>query len=166
MSLTQEIHAMYLNGNLGIKVPRIAALDVAGWVPIYTIAGGFVQVTGLYAVVTVLHAGALCQVQFRHSVGGTVLNVLTNAVASPVGTLVTITGDPADPAIIGVGTGVLDTAPHIQGGMKGSGGGVQQMGRVMGAGTIDVDWTVVTAGQTRYILTYIPLDPNAYVYAN
>lgn len=165
MSYSKEIKSIYLNGNLGIKVPRVAAADVAGWVPIYAIVGGLVQITGLYAVVTVLHAGAACQIQFRHSVGGTVFNVLTNAIASPVGTIVSITGDPADGAIVSVGTGVLDTAPHLQGGMKGSGGGVQQMGRVCGVGTIDVDWTVVTAGSTRYVLTYIPIDDTARVYA-
>ena len=166
MSLPSKIKASFMNGNLGIKVVRPAIADIAGWVSIFTINGGLVQVTGLYAIVTTLHAGAACNLQFRHTTGNTILCALTGAIASPVGTIITITGDPADGAVIGVGTGVDNTAPPIQGGLKGSAtAGIQQMGLVCGVGDIQVDWTVVTAGVTRYVLTYIPIDDEAYVFS-
>ena len=164
MGLSSVVKASYLNAGLGIKVVHPAAADVAGWVSIFTITGGLIQITGLYGVATVLHAGAAATVQFRHSTGGTVLSQVTLAVASPVGTIYAITGDPADPTIVSVGTGVLNTAPPVQGGMQGSGaGGIQQFGLVCGVGTIDVDFTVVTAGSTRFVLTYIPIDDTALV---
>jgi hypothetical protein len=165
VSNSSRTKGVFLNGNLGIKINRPSAADAAGWVSIFTINGGLIQITGLYAIVTVLHAGAACQVQFRHSAGPTVLNVATAAVATPVGTVVTVTGDPADNAIIGLGTGVLNTFVPLQGGMKGSPTtGIQEMGLVCGVGTIDVDWTVSTAGSTRYVLTYIPIDNQSHVF--
>jgi hypothetical protein len=162
MSLAKTIKAAVLNGNLGIKVIRPAQNDVAGWVSIFTIVGGFIQITGLYGIVSTVHVGA-ANLQFRHSAGG-VMCLATACAAATQGTIVTITGIPGENVVIGIGT-ALNTAPPIQGGMKGSGGGVQQMGVVCGVGTIDVDWTAVTSGQTRYVMTYIPIDDVAHVYA-
>ena len=160
------VRESHLNGNLGLMVKRVAALDIAASTPIFQILGGYVQVTGLYGFVTVLHAGGANTIQFRHSVGPTVISTATPAVASPVGTIYSCLGDPASPVAIGVGTGVLLTAPPVQGGMKGAGAsGIQQMGLVCGIGTIDVTFSVVTAGSTRYVLTYIPIDELARVIA-
>jgi hypothetical protein len=166
MSASQESHGIFLNGNLGIKVPRASAADVAGWVTIYNIVGGYVLVTGLYGFVTTLHAGALCNIAFRHGTGGTALSQLVLAAALPVGSIVSITGDPLDNTLVSVGTGVANTAPPLFGvSCKGSAvGGTQEMGILCGVGTIQVDWTVVTAGATRYILTYIPVDDQAKVF--
>ena len=162
MGLAKNIKAVVLNGNLGIKVLRLAANDIAGWVSIFRINGGFVQITGLYGIVTTVHVGA-ANLQFRHSAGG-VMCLATACAAATTGTIVTLTGIPGENVIIGIGTGT-DIAGNIQGGLKGSGGGVQQMGVVCGVGTIDVDWTAVTSGATRYVLTYIPIDDVAHVYS-
>jgi hypothetical protein len=166
MSLSSQIKAAYLNAGLGIRVERPIANDAVGPTAIFTIAGGLVQVTGLYGVVTTLRAGGAGVTQvFSHSTGPTVLCVATITGLATVGTIITLTGDPADALIIGVGTGVLNTAPPVQGGMKGSGaGGISQFGLVMGVGTITTTISVVTAGATRYVLTYIPIDSAAYVY--
>ncbi len=165
MSLSAMIKAMYANigqsGVQGNNVLRPTAGDAAGWVSIFRIANGTVIVTGLYAIVTVLHAGAACFVGFRHTVNNTALCALTAAVAPAVGTMFTITGNPNDDAVIS--TAAANIGAPIQSGIRGSQmvASIQMPGLLMAAGDIQVDWTVVTAGSTRYICTYIPLDPGA-----
>jgi len=166
MGLRTEVQALLQNAGTGLKVNRAAALDAVGPTTIFTITNGFVLVTGLVGVVTVLRAGALATTLFTHSIGPTNLCVATNTIASPVGTVLGLTGNVLDNLVVSVGTGVLNTAPPLQGTMMGSanpGAPTQQFGLIMGLGTIRVTISVVTAGQTRYILTYIPLDAGAVV---
>ena len=164
MGLRALVEATYNNAGTGIRVNRVAAPDAVGPTNLFTIQGGLVQVTGLIGIVTVLRAGAAATTVFSHSTGPTLLCVATPTVASPVGTVFSITGDPFDGLIVGIGTTVLNTFPPIQGGMKGSGlGGVQQFGLYCGVGTITTTISFSTAGSTRYILTYIPLDDGATV---
>lgn len=165
MSLRGIGEKTYMNGGTGIRVNRAAAVDAVGPTVIFTITGGLVLVTGLVGVVTTLRAGgAGVTTVFSHSTGPTNLCLATITGLAAVGTTLTVTGDPADALIIGVGTGVANTFPPIQGGMKGSAvGGIQQFGLLCGVGTITTTISVVTAGATRYILTYIPQDDGAAV---
>lgn len=161
MGIPAIVQRTYLQAGTGIRVNRVAVADVAGWVTKFTITGGLVLVTGLVGMVTVLRAGALATTQFRHSIIPTVLNVATATVALPLGAIFTITGNPLDNLVIGA---VLGTP--IQGGMMGSanpGAPIQQFGMIMPVGLIQVNVTVVTAGSTRYICTYIPLDDGAAI---
>jgi len=163
--LKQLVEATYLQAGLGIRVNRAPAADAVGPTNIFTIAGGLVLVTSLVAVVTTLRAGALATTLFSHSTGPTALCLATNTIASPVGTTITLSGDFGEQLIVGVGTGVANTFPPIQGGMKGSGAGEQMFGVIMGVGTITTTISVVTAGATRYRLSYIPIDEGATVAA-
>ena len=165
MSLKALIQAIYRQGGTGIKVNRAAANDAVGPTAIFTITGGLVLVTGLTGTVTVVRTGGAGVTQlFSHSTGPTALCVAGITGLATVGTTITITGDQADPLIIGVGTGVANTFPPIQGGMKGSGaGGVSQFGLICGVGTITTTISIATTGATRYCLTYIPLDDGAAV---
>lgn len=165
MSLKGIIESTYKNAGTGIRVNRATAADAVGPTNLFTITGGLVLVTGLVGVVTTLRAGGAGATQvFSHSTGPTVLCAATITGLATVGTTITITGDPADFAIIGVGTAVANTFPPIQGGMKGSGlGAIQQFGPICGVGTITTTLSLSTAGATRYIITYIPLDDAALV---
>lgn len=165
MSLRGIAEKTYMNGGTGIRVNRAAAVDAVGPTVIFTITGGIVLITGLIGVVTTLRAGgAGVTTVFSHSTGPTNLCLATITGLAAVGTTFTITGDPADALVIGVGTGVANTFPPIQGGMNGSAaGGIQQFGLLFGVGTITTTISVVTAGATRYILTYIAQDDGAAV---
>jgi hypothetical protein len=164
MGLKSLVQRTYIQGGTGLRVNRAAAADAVGPTAIFTITGGLVLLTGLIGVVTTLRAGALATTVFSHSTGPTALCVATATIASPVGTAMTITGDPADPLIVVVGTAVANTFPPLQGGMNGSGaGGISQFGLILGVGTITTTISVVTAGATRYICSYIPLDDGAAI---
>lgn len=159
--LRTTVSAIHQNGGIGIKVVRAAALDVQAWTTIYAITGGVVLVTGLVGVRTVNQAGALSTMQFRHSIATTVLCVPLLVAGDLANTLYTITGNPNDPLISGA-AGI-----PIQGGMMGSPAVLaqQQWGVLMFTGNLQVNFTVVTGGQTRYVLTYIPVDAGATVAA-
>ena len=167
MSLSAMIKSMYANigrsGVLGTNVLRAAAADPQNvQQTIFTIAGGTVLVTGLYGIRTVIQAGGASNMQFRHSVGATVLNVLTAITGDAIGTMYTISGNPNDNLVIGA------AGAPIQGGMFGSQAVVsqQQPGLIMTTGNIQVLMTAAAGtGSTRYILTYIPLDVGANVVA-
>jgi len=168
MGLRTEIQAILQNAGKGLKVYRPAVPDVVAATTKFTITGGFVLVTGLIGVVTVIRSGgAGATMALTFSVGPTALHTPALAVTgnATVGTVFTITGDPGDALVVGVGTGVLNTAPPIQGGMQGSAlAGIQQFGMIMGVGLIQVAHSAIGAtGSTRYILTYIPLDAGAVV---
>jgi len=170
MGLETEIKAILQNAGTGLKVYRPAAPDVVAATTIFTITGGLVLVTSLVGIVTVIRVGGAGATQaLTFSVGPTALHTPALAVTgnATVGTMFTITGDPGDALVVGVGTGVLNTAPPIQGGLQGSAlTGIQQFGMIMGVGLIQVAHSaigVAPIGQTRYILTYIPLDMGAVV---
>ena len=168
MGMRTEIQSILQNAGTGLKVHRAAAPDIVAATTIFTITGGFVLVTGLVGVVTVIRSGgAGATMALTFSVGPTALHTPALAVTgnATVGTVFTITGDPGDALVVGVGTGVLNTAPPIQGGMKGSAlAGIQQFGMIMGVGLIQVAHSAIGAtGSTRYMLSYIPLDMGAVV---
>jgi hypothetical protein len=146
----------YQQGGLGIRVNRVAAADPqAAWQTIFTVTGGLVLVTGLVGVRTVIQAGGASNMQFRHSVGTTVLCVAAAITGNAVSTIYTVTGNPLDALVIGA-AGV-----PIQGGMMGSqaGASIQQFGIIVMAGNIQVTMTAAAGtGSTKYILTYIPLE--------
>jgi len=163
--LKQLVSLSYFNGANGIRVNRPTANDAVGPTALFTIAGGLVLVTNLIGIVTTVRTGGAGATQvFSHSTGPTVLCLATITGLATVGTTITVTGDPADALVIGVGTAVANTFPPIQGGMKGSGaGGISQFGLICGVGTITTTISIATTGATRYILTYIPLDDSASV---
>jgi hypothetical protein len=163
MSLSESVKSCYLNGGLGIKVRREAAADAVGPTTIFTVNGGYVLLTGLYGVVTTARTGggAVTQV-FTHT--ATNLCAATITGLATIGTVITLTGTFADNLLIGVGTGVANTTAPVQGGLKGSAAGGEQMyGVILGVGNLTTTISVVTAGATRYVLTYIPIDDVAHV---
>jgi hypothetical protein len=100
--------------------------------------------------------------QFRHSIGPTVLCAATAITGDAVNTLYTITGNPLDPLVIGA------AGAPIQGGLMGSPtvAAIQQWGMLMFTGNIQVTMTAAGGtGATRYVLTYIPVDFGATVAA-
>ena len=161
MGLKQLIEAIFLNGGTGRQVRRAAAADPQNvWLTLFTITGGAVLITGLYGIRTVIQAGGASNMQFRHSIATTVLNVATAITGNAVSTLYTITGNVLDNLVIGA-AGV-----PIQGGMHGSqaGASIQQFGMVMFTGNIQVTMTAAAGtGSTRYTLAYIPIDNGASV---
>lgn len=166
MGLRTEVQATLMNAGLGLKVPRAAAADAVGPTALYTIAGGLVLVTNLIGLVTTLRAGALATQVFSHTIGPTVLCVATNCIASPVGTIVSVSGNVLDNLAVSVPVGGVSSP--IQGSMVGSqnvGAPVQQYGMIMDVGNITTTITVVTGGATRYVLFYIPIDDGATVVA-
>jgi hypothetical protein len=163
MGLASLIKRAYINGAQGIKVTRAAANDAVGPTTLFTVAGGYILLTGLYGFVTTVRTGGAGATQlFTHT--ATALCVAGITGLATVGTAITITGDPADPLVIGVGTGVANTVAPLQGGNKGSGAGGQNMfGLILGVGVLTTTISIVTTGATRYVLTYIPIDDVALV---
>jgi hypothetical protein len=167
-SLTQLVRSTYNQAGTGIRVNRPAALDALGPTTLFAITGGLVLVTSLVGIVTgIRSAGAGSTMALLFSVGATALTNPGAAITgnATVGTCFTITGDPGDPLLVSVGTGVANTFPTLQGGLKGSAGtGVQMFGLILGVGNIQVTHSAVAGvGATRWILTYIPLDDEASV---
>jgi hypothetical protein len=144
-------------GGLGYRIGRAAAADPQNvWQNLFTIAGGVIAITGLVGVRTVIQAGGASTMQFRHSVGPTVLDAGTAAITGDaIGTIYVLTGDTTDPIQVGaagvavMGGKIVATSTTY--------GCVPLF--IVGAGTIDVTMTAAAGtGSTRYILTYIPLD--------
>jgi len=157
MGLRTEVQAIYLNG-LGIKVYRAAAADPQNaWQTIFTITGGLVLLTNLIGVRTVIQAGGASTMQFRHSVGPTILDAGTLAITGhAVGTIYLLDGDFADPILSGVAGVAIETSNKYA--------GIFGAGIVLGAGTIQVTMTAVAGtGSTRYLCTYIPFDQGASI---
>ena len=160
MSITQHVKGLYLSegagGALGTRVVRAAAADPQNvWLNIFTVAGGWVLLTGLIGVRTVIQAGGASNMQFRSSVGNTVMCVAAAITGNAVGTIYSITGNPAGALIIGAaGILIMDTL---------SAGGA---GLLIPTGTIQITMTAAAGtGSTRYVLHYIPVDARANVIA-
>ena len=155
----------YMQAGTGILVNKgTAYTDPQNvWTTIFTIANGLVLVTNLVGVRTVVQAGGASFIQLRHSVGTTALCAATTLItADAVATIYTITGNPSDGVISGA------SGAPIQGGMHGSPAGLssEMFGVIMMAGNIQYTCTAAAGtGSTRFILTYIPLDPAAIVTA-
>jgi hypothetical protein len=154
----------YTMSALGLRVNRAAIGDLAGPTTIFTIAGGAIILTGLTGIVaTARNAGGGETTLFIHSQGATPLNNVLFSVTGNAaqGTAFTITGNPVDGLLIGAGGAAVNAFVPLSSGMMGSPAGVatQQMGMLMGVGTIRVTLSIGGGtGTTRYIMTYIPLD--------
>lgn len=148
-------------GALGWRLDRAAAADPQNvWQNIFTIAGGHIILTGLYGIRTVIQAGGASNMQFRHSVGPTVLCAAAAITGNAIGTIYAITGDTTDPLQIGaagipvmLGKVVATSTTYDKNGLF-----------ILGAGTIDVTMTQPAGtGSTAYIITYIPLSDGVTV---
>ncbi len=151
-------------GSLGCRVNRAAAADPQNvWQAIFTIAGGTIAVTGLFGVRTVDQAGGASTMQFRHSVGPTVLDSGAAAITGdPADTIYVLTGDTNDPVQVGIG-GAVPIAGRVVA-TSFTYGSLPLF--IAGAGDIEVTMTAAAGtGSTRYILTYIPLDDGVTVVA-
>lgn len=161
-ALGKSVESILSTRSLGIRVARAAAVDVPNtvWTNIFSIAGGLVLVTSLIGVRTVVQAGGASNMQFRHSVGATVLCAATAVAANAVGTIYTITGNFADAITLGAaGVPILG---GIAGGLLATGN--QGYGILMGVGNIQVSFSAAGhTGSTRYVLTYIQVDDGASV---
>lgn len=164
-SLKHSVESLYQERFLGIRVARAAAADVANtvWTNIFTIAGGAVGVRALIGVRTGAQTSAgASNMQFRHTLGNTVLDAVLDVQNDTVNTIYTITGTPAD--AIQRGLGGIPVLMGMAGGLLAT--GINMYGRIMFTGSIQVAFTAADhAGITRYILYYIPLDLSAYVVA-
>jgi hypothetical protein len=158
MGLKTLANRTYLQAGTGIRVNRVTANDAVGPTTLFTVTGGPVLLTGLYGVVTTVRTGGAGATQvFTHTAVNLCIATITGL--ATVGTIISITGDPGDPLIIGVGTGVANTFAPIQGGLNGSATtGVQMFGIVLGVGVLTTTISIATTGATKYIATYIPLD--------
>lgn len=167
MSITTlpSIQSIYQTAaGLGIQKSRAAAADPQNaWLTLFTITG-FVAVTSLVGIRTVIQAGGATTMQYRHSVGPTVLDAGTAApTADDVDTIYALTGDVTDPISIGVvgapvvagkvvATSSTYSSPHIL--------------FYAGAGNIQVIFTAAAGtGSTKYYITYIPVSANATIVA-
>jgi hypothetical protein len=160
----QDIQAILETRGLGNRVIRPAAADPQNaWLTIFVVRGGLVMITSLIGVRTVVQAGGASTMQFRHSVGPTVLDAGTLAVtAQAAGAIYFLTGDVADAIVAGVaGAPVMSgklvaTATAYAGGFG--------IGVIAGAGNIQVTMTAgAGTGSTRYVLHYIAIDEGATV---
>jgi hypothetical protein len=99
--------------------------------------------------------------QFRHSVGPTVLDAGTLAItADAVDTIYLLTGDTTDPIVSGAAGAAVMGGKLVA--TSATYGATPLF--IVGAGTIDVTMTAVAGtGSTRYVLTYIPLDDEVTV---
>lgn len=142
---------------LGLRINRATAADPQNvWQNLFTIAGGTIAITSLIGVRTIIQAGGASTMQFRHSVGPTVMDsgaaVITG---NAVGTIYVLTGDIGDPVQVGAAGAAVGAGKVVA--TSGSYGVLPLI--IVGAGTIDVIMTAAAGtGSTRYILTYIPLD--------
>jgi hypothetical protein len=147
----------------GQKVERAALADVPNgvWTNIFTVSGGLVCVLAIIAVRTVVQTSAgASNMQYRHSIGNTVMDAVLDTQNDTVGTIYTLTGTPAD--AIQKGLGGIHTLMGMAGGLLAT--GINMFGRLMSPGNIQVSFSAVDhAGSTRYILYYIPIDAGAVV---
>lgn len=161
------INDVYTSRLLGIRVPRAAAADdVNTWTTIYTVTGT-ILLTLLLGVRTVNQGGAVADtMQFRHSVGPTVLDVGTLSILGDlVGNMYNLCGSFADPiGSCGAGAAALPIMGGVAGGIVATGTGTSAI--IMGAGNIQVIHTnVAHTGSSRYVLFYIPVTTTGFVAA-
>lgn len=142
--------------SLGIKVTKDAAaiaIDASPGEPFFTVAGGYVRLTGLLGYCTVAVGGANnCQFTLEPIAAGgaiTVLDAGLDITASTEGDLITITGDP----------GVAMVAGHVA---------RQQMMAANPAGVILSPGVIgfiadAALGTFRWILWYKPIDDVATI---
>jgi len=143
---------------LGISVPRAAqniAITATPGLPMYTITGGLVLVTGLLGVCTTTHGGVANTMSFEFNptaaTGATSAITATTdlGTASVVGDVAVVVGAP--------GTGPL--GGHVELNVLGLTAG---KGIVMNAGVIGLVATAAN-GAWRWRIFYMPIDDGAYI---
>jgi hypothetical protein len=155
--------------NLGLRTIRPAAVDDQNaTTPIFTIAGGFILLTGLFTIRTVVQAGGASNIQIAHSTGPTNLHLAQAVTGDGIGTILSLAGDNGDAMVKGAGTGVANTAPPSDPGRlvatSAQYGGAPLF--VLGVGNITVIHTAAAGtGSSRYVMFWIPLDQAATVVA-
>jgi len=158
----RELFLAEVSGTLGKRVNRAAALiPQTATEALFNVVGGNVLITSIIGEVTVLigNVANTLQLQINPTAGAAV--VLDgggyNPQANAVGTLVTITGNPADDII-----GGLAIAGGLAGGLLAT--GINTHGWVAPPGTIELITTADSVvGQMKWQCHYVPLDAGAVV---
>ncbi len=160
-ALSQLVESIHLGGGLGIPVRRVAAADPQNaWQSIFAIQGTII-VRALIGIRTVIQAGGASTMQFRHSVGPTVLDAGTLSVAAhAVGALYNLSGDTTDPIRAGVAG-----AAAMMGRVVATSTTYGALGLfVLTGGNIQVTMTAAAGtGSTGYVLIYVPVSEGANV---
>lgn len=166
MGLPQMIKSLFLSrsgGTLGTPVFRATnACPQNAWESIFTVAVGNVLMTLLVGERTAIQAGGASNIDFRinPTVGGAVsLCGVTVCTTDAIGTIYTITGNPADACYSGLA---------VPGGMAGGAllTGQNTHGWVVPPGTIQ--WRESAAngtGSVQFYMFYVPIDRRANVVA-
>ena len=132
------------------------------WENIFTVSGGLVLMTLLVGERTIIQAGGASNLDLEvdpTAGAAVVLCIPTVVTTDPVGTLYTITGNPADAVYAGLA---------VQGGMAGGAlaTGQNTHGWVVPPGT--VEWRESAGagtGSIQWTMYYVPIDPGASVAA-
>lgn len=143
---------------MGIVVPRAAqliAITATPGLPIYTITGGVILVTGLFGVCTTTHGGVANTMSFE----------INPTAATGANSAITATTDLGATAVVGdvaVVVGAPATGPlggHVEVNVLGSTAG---KGILMNAGVIGLVATAANGGW-RWVISYVPMDDGAYI---
>lgn len=143
---------------MGITVHRAAeaiAITVSPGLPIYTITGGVILVTGLWGVCTTTHGAVANTMSFE----------LNPTAATGANSAITGTTDLGTASVVGdvaVVVGAPATGPlggHVEVNVLGSTAG---KGILMNAGVIGLVATAAN-GAWRWCISYVPMDDGAYV---
>ena len=144
--------------HMGIMVPRAAqliAITATPGLPMFTITGGLILVTGLLGKCTTTHGAAANNLSFELNpaaatgADSAITGVTDLGTASVVGDVAVVVGAPA--------TGPL--GGHVENNVLGSTAG---KGILMNAGVIGLVATALN-GAWRWCIHYVPLDDGAYI---
>ena len=164
MGLRSELRSLYsgkaggTNGLIVVCPAQAAPLNV--FHPIFTITGGTVLITSLVGYRTVVQAGGAsnADLQTDPTIGAAVSLCAVLAVTGDLaGIIYTITGNATD---------AMQSGRAVFGGMAGGllATGINMHGWLCAAGTID--WRESAAagtGPVEWYLSYVPINPAAYV---
>lgn len=156
MGLSGEVESIKLQMPYGVIVRRPATVDPKNtFTNIFTVSG-LVIVNLLIGVRTIVQAGGASTMQFRHSVGSTVLDYGGLSIAADaVGTVYVLQGDLA--TNINIVSGAAGAAAPLANGSLGC-------SLIINGGTIQVNMTAAAGtGSTSYILSYTQLSEGAVV---
>lgn len=157
------------SGALGNYVLKASIVDTpnAANENLFQVTGGYVLVTMLMGIRTIIQAGGASNVRFNF--GATNISAATATTATDaIGTVYSVTGNYTDNVVIGAGTGVVNTCAPTLGGIAGgiSTAEQYQKGILCGLGVFYVTWSAAAAtGSCRYVIRYVPLEPGASIIA-
>lgn len=145
--------------NLGLRVDRAAALVTQATVPLFTVAGGRVLMTGFLGEIAVVIANTACTLQISH---------LRTDVVTPVATVLCI----ASASIAQATAGTMFTLPAAVGSVLTTSTNNSAAAFnfspswVLPIGNLDLIGSAAPAtGTIKWSMWYIPLDDGAYVTA-